>query len=134
MPMLQYLLVALVAWTHQTPEAMQPWAAAMADVCTTKEECTLLAAQAFVETRFVDWVVDGSCNDPTWRKSRRGWERAACDGGHAYGAWQIHDSRLLGASAGFQASVALGMMRAHPELWTTRAAARSQAAWWLASH
>ena len=56
--MLEYILFALVAWTHQPAETLKPWASAMADVCASKEECTLLASQAFVETRFAAWAVD----------------------------------------------------------------------------
>lgn len=132
--MTEYLLAALIAWTGQSPEALRPWAEAMAAVCTSRVECIELAAQAQVETRFMPWVLDGSCNNPAWRISRRGWERNACDGGLAYGPWQMHEERLRGATPELQASVALETMRRAPGLWTTRKAARSHAAWWLRTH
>ena len=128
------LLAALLAWTHQPAEAVAPWAYAMAQVCTSERECLDLAAQAFVESRFAPWVLDGRCNDAAWRSSRRGWERGACDGGLAVGPWQVHAPALLGASPELQASYALTLMRRAPRLWTTWRAARSHAAWWLATH
>lgn len=130
--MLEYILAALVAWTHQSPETLKPWASAMADVCISHEECTRLAAQAFVETRFVSWAVDQSCNDAEWRR-KHGRDRS-CDGGLAVGPWQVQSTRFLGASPEFQASVALEMMRHHPRLWTTWKAADAQTAWWLRAH
>jgi hypothetical protein len=129
-PTVEYMESALIAWTHQSPEAMRPWAQAIVSVCTNIDECDLLASQAFVESRFVPWVLDGSCNDPSWRASRRGWERKACDGGLAKGPWQVHDDRFLGATPEFQASEVLEMMRHNPTAWTTWRAARSHAAWW----
>lgn len=135
---------ALVAWTSPSASEkenedarlhrallLRPWADAIADVCTSREDCILTAAQAFVETRFLDWVVDQRCNDPTWRIAQRGWVRKACDSGLAYGPWQVHDERFRGASPEFQASVAHSLIHSHPEAWTTRRAARSHAAWWL---
>jgi hypothetical protein len=134
---------ALVAWTTpRTPEgpeeaahrvaALRPWADAMANVCTDRSDCILLAAQAFVETRFVSWAVDQSCNDASWRATRRGWERASCDGGVAWGPWQVHDERFRGASPAFQASVVHALMHSRPQAWTTWRLARSHAAWWEA--
>ena len=133
---------ALMAWTApkmpEKPEELdarlqrlRPWAEAMADVCTDRADCTLLAAQAFVETRFVVWAVDQRCNDPMWLANRRGWERRACDGGLAFGPWQVHDERFRGASPAFQASVVHERMHANPQAWTTWRSARSHAAWWL---
>ena len=128
----------LMAWTAGSREPaeiraarLRPWADAMADVCTDRQDCVLLAAQAFVETRFVSWAVDQSCNDASWRASRRGWERTACDGGVARGPWQVHDERFAGASPAFQASVVHERMHANPQAWTTWRSARSHAAWWL---
>lgn len=132
--MLEYILVALIAWTHQSAETLKPWASAMADVCTSRQECVALASQAFVETRFAPEALDGRCNDRAWRAQQTSWWHGACDGGVAQGAWQIHDDRLRGASPEMQASVALEIMRRTPRAWTTWRAARSQAAWWLASH
>lgn len=126
------VLAALLAWTRGAvpPQALEPWADAMGAVCSSEAECIDLAAQAFVESRFVPWVLDGSCNDPAWRASRRGWERRACDGGLAVGPWQIHGLQV-GAAPREQARIALHLMRSAPELWTTWRAARSHAAWWL---
>jgi hypothetical protein len=129
-PDARYIEDMLVSWTHQSHEAMRPWAEAMANVCVGKDECDRLASQAFVETRFVPWAVDQSCNDRSWRESRKGWECKACDSGLAFGPWQVHDERFRGAAPDFQASVVLELMRHHPEMWTTWRAARSHAAWW----
>jgi hypothetical protein len=122
---------ALVAWTHEDPAVLEPWAHAIADVCASRRECILFAAQAHVESRFLPWVLDQRCNDPAWREAQRGWVRKSCDAGRAFGPWQVQDDRFRGASPEFQASVALEMMRAHPELWTTSKAAQSHADWWL---
>lgn len=124
---------ALVAWTHRSLEALHPWAVAIADVCTGREECIRFAAQAFVEDQLLPWVLDQRCNDAAWRRSQPGWIHKSCDGGLAFGPWQVHDERFRGASPGYQAAVALQLMRDHPYFWTTWRAARSHAAWWIAS-
>ena len=134
MDLATYLLVALMTWTGKPAETLQPWSDAMAAVCDSKEECTLLAAQAFVESRFEPWVIDQSCNHREWRETHRGWLKKACDGGNAVGVWQIHDVRLLGASPQEQAAEAVDWLRKRPHAWTTWRAARSHAAWWLSGH
>lgn len=129
--MLETILAALIVWTNQSPETLRPWAKAMADVCTTHEECILLASQAFVETRFQPWVMDQRCNDSAWRLAQHGWVRQSCDSGKSYGIWQIMDERMRGASPEEQAAKAISLMRWNPKLWTTWKQARSHAAWWL---
>jgi hypothetical protein len=121
---------ALASWTRRPAEEMRPWGDAMAAVCASDDECLLLASQAFVESRFMPWVVDGSCNDDTWRERQPGWTRKSCDGGHAFGPWQIHDPRLLGASPAEHARKAVEILRTNPKAWTTWRAAQSQAKWW----
>jgi hypothetical protein len=124
------LLRALLAW-HVSPEVADTYAHAMADVCASRGECLRLASLAHLESaHFAPWVLDFRCNDAEWRHQQGGWIARSCDSGAAFGAWQIHDPRLLGASPGVQASVALYHMRAHPRVWTTWTAAKSHAAWW----
>lgn len=126
------ILAALLAWSHGTvPRAtLEPWAGAMASVCTSERECLLLAAQAWVESRFAAPVLSGDCNRHEWRAQQRGWWRKACDGGLAVGAWQAHGIPV-GSSPEFQASYALTLMRRCPTCWTTWRVARAQAGWWL---
>jgi hypothetical protein len=126
----QYIEDTLILWTHQSREAMHPWAEAIAAVCSDRDECDLLASQAFVESRFMPWVVDQRCNDDAWRSRQTGWIRASCDGGKAFGPWQVQDEAFRGASPVFQAQRALEWMRSRPRAWTTWKAARSHAAWW----
>jgi hypothetical protein len=127
----ELLLAALIAWTHLPAATLDPWAGAMADVCTGERECLTLAAQAFVEGGFSAPVLSGECNDAAWRAQQRGWWRHACDGGLAHGPWQLHDARAAHASPELQASVALETMRRHPRAWTTWRQARAQAEWWM---
>jgi hypothetical protein len=122
----------LSAWTRRPVEEMRPWGDAMAAVCASDDECLLLASQAFVESRFMPWVVDESCNDDAWRERQPGWIRKSCDGGLAYGPWQIHDPSLYGATPLVQVRAAVKILRENPRAWTTWKAARSQAAWWRA--
>lgn len=128
--MLDLILAALISWTHLPAATLEPWAGAMAAVCTSERECIELAALAFVESRFAAPVLSGDCNRPEWRAQQHGWWRRACDGGLAVGPWQVHGIPV-GSSPEFQASYALTLWRAHPGLWTTAGAARTQAAWWL---
>lgn len=123
---------ALSAWTHKPAEDVREWSTAMASACITDDECMLLASQAFVESRFMSWVVDQSCNDASWRARQPGWIRRSCDGGHAFGPWQIHDPSLYGAPPDVQARAAVKILRESPKAWTTWRAARSQAQWWHA--
>lgn len=58
----------------------------------------LLAAIAFFESGFRDYVDSGRCNDPAWRSSDEGRRMLAahadCDHGIAVSIWQIHPSTL----------------------------------------
>lgn len=125
------LLAALTSWGVPAPTA-DTYARAMAAVCASERECVRLASYAFVESaHFAPWVLDESCNSKEWRDGRRGWERRACDGGLAYGPWQVHDEAMRGASPEFQASYALVLLRRDRTLWSTWRAAESHAAWWM---
>jgi hypothetical protein len=53
----------------------------------------LLLALAHHETgrSWATWIDDGSCNNPAWREAH--WlllRHGDCDGGHAWGMWQVH--------------------------------------------
>lgn len=126
------LLAVLLAWTRQPAEELRPWADAMADVCDSPRECLRLAALAVEETAFQPWAIDGRCNDHEWRQAHQ--MHRACDSGRAFGPWQVWDARFAGATPEFQASVALEMMRAHPQQWTTRRRAWRDAEAWLSIH
>jgi hypothetical protein len=106
------------------------WANAIDAVTPSPRERLLLASQAFVEGGFASWVLDGSCNDAAWRARQHGWLVKACDKGHAYGPWQIHDSALAGAQPAQHALEALRFLRVRPQAWTTWRQARAHAAWW----
>lgn len=126
---------ALVEWTKQDASLVEPWARAIVDVCTTRRECVRMASLAFHESRMFPWVLDQRCNDAAWRKAQKTpWIRESCDGGHAYGPWQVHDARFAGMSPAMQANAVLFLLRAHPELWTTRVRSERWAARWLAAH
>lgn len=131
MTLYQLILAALLVWTKQPAEALEPWAGAMSVVCTSERECLLLAAQAFVEGGFTTPVLSGDCERAEWRAAQHGWWRHACDGGLAHGPWQLHDPRAAHASPELQASVALETLRRSPRAWTTWREARAQVAWWL---
>jgi len=124
----QYVEDTLVAWTHQPAELLRPWALATAGVCESKDECDMLMALGQVETRWQPWVLDGSCNDPVWRRAHR--KDKACDGGYATGPWQLHDPMVRGAGPDAQAASAVTLLRRRPEAWTTWRAAQAQVAWW----
>jgi hypothetical protein len=138
MTLAAYILWALTTWTssrHIPAEQLQPWADAMAAVCQHTDECITLAALSFEETGYTPWAVDQSCNDEQWRNRQRGWIRAACDGGAAFGPWQLHDSRAQNASPDIQASVALEFLRSRGiKQWTTWSRAQKLTAWWLQTH
>lgn len=53
----------------------------------------LLLSIAHYETgrSWASWIDDGKCNDPAWRTTHPQWIKGGdCDGGHAYGMWQVH--------------------------------------------
>jgi hypothetical protein len=128
----QYVEDTLVAWTGQPAELLHPWALAIAGVCADRDECDMLASLGQVETRWLPWVLDGSCNSEAWRRAHR--KDKVCDGGFAVGPWQLHETRggaiLRGAGPEAQAYEAVRRLRRRPEAWTTWRAAQAQAAWW----
>jgi hypothetical protein len=127
--MFTILMAAMVLWGADA-ETARRYAGAISNVCTSEGECLTLTSLAWIESaHLAPWVLDFSCNDQSWLKSQRGWRRRSYDGGIAFGAWQIHDPGLLGASPEFQASVALHILRKKRDAWTTIKAAESQAAW-----
>lgn len=133
-PFAAIILAALVHWTSgRIPaETLEPWASAMVDACTSERECIQLAALAFEETGFSAPAIDGRCNDPAWRAAQRGWWRGSCDGGLAWGPWQLHDAAAIGASPNEQALIAVAFLRQSPRAWTTWDRARALADRWLA--
>lgn len=125
------VLAALGAWTKQPDDMLRPWAAAIADGVATRREAILLASIGADESQFLPWVLDGRCNDATWRASRTGWERSSCDSGFAVSAFQRHSKRLVGASPDAVVADAVKWLRAWPQAWTTWREARAQADVWL---
>jgi hypothetical protein len=58
-----------------------------------------LAALAVEESRLAPWVLDGSCNSHVWRISDEGkrlMRVGDCDGGNAFGAWQVRTDLSVG--------------------------------------
>jgi hypothetical protein len=124
----QYLLTALLSWNPATgargatPDSvLEQYANAIADVCQTDIECLELAAVASQESRFAPQVLSYKCN----RIQR---SRGPCDGGHAYGAWQMHlgnwtckDMRHTDIET--QANIAMTLYRKRPWAWSTHRAA-----------
>ena len=134
--MTAYLLAFLLAQTHRPAAELEPWADAMAGVCQGKRGCLREAATAVLESAFAPWVVDGSCQDPAWRRAHP--RLPTCDGGRAVGPWQVHDApshpSLVGATPALQASGVWEMMQRHPESWATHKRAWALADAWLAGH
>jgi hypothetical protein len=127
------ILRALKFWTHQPEDVLLTWANAIADACSSRQQCIQVASIAAVESKFEPWVLDYSCNSAAWRKQQRGWERGSCDGGWAVGPWQIHNRRLLNASPEDHARDAVVWFRNRPQAWTPWLVARKQADQWLAA-
>jgi hypothetical protein len=121
-----YLLAALVAWCAAIPgkarpseETLRPWAVATAAACGPDvKRCTFLAALAFEESGFREHVLNFDCNDPAWRAAH---EPLLCDGGEAWGPWQIHDGPWLKAG--------MSPKRASPEEQARIAASLREGAW-----
>lgn len=162
-----YLLAALVCWLgipadDASPGRVEAWAAlyheppaetfaraeqlaeALAQLGEQAPRRALeLAAVAVEETRLKRWAVEGACNSPTWRREHRA--DLACDGGHAWGAFQVHPgegldrvvghhvapAELLG-SAG--AAPAWALYARNPAGWTTLPLALEKARRWAAGH
>ena len=125
---------ALSGWTAKRTEVadLQPWISAMTDVCSSRQECVELAAIPFMETGFIQWAVDQSCNDAEWRRAHG--KDKVCDVGWAIGPFQIHDQMLRGASPEKQATEALEILRRRPQAWTTWTKAHQLAMRWLSTH
>ncbi|SRR5579859_13012 len=124
---------ALATWTGWPRESADDWAAAITTNCGSRTECITVAALAFEESRFVQWVVDYSCNDAAWRREHG--KDKVCDYGRAVGPWQILDAHeLVGASPQDNAAAAVALYRRNPRAWTTWRSAASRAQWWLARH
>jgi hypothetical protein len=121
----QYLLTALLAWNPatgargNTPDSvLAQYAQAIANVCKTDIECLELAAIASQESRFAPYVLDYSCN-----RVRHG-----CDGGHAYGAYQMHEGTwtakdIRHCDIETQTNIAMKLYRKRPWAWSTHRAA-----------
>lgn len=124
------ILRALRHWTGQSESLLQPWAAAIADGTRDRREALLLASIGANESHFEPWVLDGRCNDASWRAAQTGWMRTSCDNGWAVGFAQRHSKRLLGASPEEQVRDAVAWLRAMPTAWTTWPAAKAQAEAW----
>jgi hypothetical protein len=140
MTLLQYVMLALSTWTHQPEATLLPWAQAMVAVCSDRAECINLAAQATVESKFIDHAISQRCNDQAWRRAQKNWWRKSCDNGLAFGAWQIHEGKWLrgvilrGSSPDVQARTALWIMKIDQRQWTTWRSARGLAKKWLREH
>lgn len=100
-----YVLVAMTAWSPKAdPERLQAIALDIAAVSledaplfpddpSRAREVLLLASIARYESGFAEWVDDGRCNDKAWLASDEGkhlHRGSTCDGGRAYGLWQVH--------------------------------------------
>lgn len=64
------------------------------DDADRRKTALVIASLALHESGYKPYVMDGSCNDSAWRKAHPKMASpggvAACDSGHAWGAWQIH--------------------------------------------
>lgn len=56
----------------------------------------LVATVGFFESNFMSYVISGNCNDASWRQSHQNiLLNGDCDGGLAYGAYQVHPAEGL---------------------------------------
>lgn len=63
---------------------LRPYAVAIAEVSKNRHEAARLIAQGWHETKFAGHVLGGHCDlMPAGER---------CDGGHARGAWQLHEA------------------------------------------
>src|SRR5579871_2044378 len=45
----------------------------------------------FSSLHLPSWIDDGKCNEEKWRTDHPQWIKGGdCDGGHAWGMWQVH--------------------------------------------
>jgi hypothetical protein len=97
-----YLTAAIIAWSHIATERATSIASDIAEVVESEpplwsspvKTALVVASIAKHESEFAQWVEDGRCNDPEWRKSTEGLrllrKKGDCDSGHAYGLGQMH--------------------------------------------
>jgi hypothetical protein len=124
--MFQYLLAAMIAWCAAIPanirpseDALRPWAEATANNCGGDvKRCTFLVALAFEESGYREHVVNFDCNDAAWRTAH---PATWCDGGEAWGVWQLHDGPWVRAG--------LSPKRASPDQQAKLAVALPEGAW-----
>lgn len=63
------------------------------DDANGQKTALLLTSIAHYETgrSWASWIDNGKCNDEKWRTDHPQWIKGGdCDGGHAYGMWQVH--------------------------------------------
>lgn len=125
------------AWT---PEGgILRWVEAALIATEDPREETLLVAQALAEGGFARDVIGGACNTPDWMRAHcteYGCDTGySCDGGHAWGPFQVHPDQPMVYKAHMTAKdlldpdkstpLVLEMLRHHPGAWTTAARARA---------
>lgn len=95
-----------------------------------------LAELAALESGLAPWVLNGDCNRASWRATHISIMRGTthCDGGRAFGAWQVHQDGEWAASDLLNVhTAALIIARrwaASPAAWTPwRIAKRRASAW-----
>lgn len=103
----RYTLEAMQEWRGKKPQGkathLEEIATDIAEVVIRESriwdgsngsrEAILLASLAFWESHYEDYVDEFKCNDREWRVSKEGRETLKagdCDGGHAWGIWQVH--------------------------------------------
>jgi hypothetical protein len=105
------------------------------------ERALELAAVAVLETKLQPWATDGRCNEPRWRALHPA--RPTCDGGRAWGPFQVHAGPGVDALAGHHVTTAelltsvdvpWRLYLVHPEAWTTRLRALRAARKWAGAH
>jgi hypothetical protein len=122
------VLDALRAWNPKArASALSTWAAAIANGSPTRARAIWLASIGSVESKFVPWVLDFTCNRMAGYR--------ACDNGRAVGPFQIWDDALVGASPESHVRRAYERLeRQGEQAWSTWRAARAQADQWLQRH
>jgi hypothetical protein len=136
----ELLLALLVSWSLALPasvrpseDTLRPWAEATAAHCgQDQKRCVFLAALAFEESGFRPGVLSGDCNRKAWRDEH---PATWCDGGEAWGPWQLHYGPWLrgadprGASPDEQARIAASLPEGAWARKTRRLAHVMEAAW-----
>lgn len=141
-----YIFAALLFWNPltgargATPDStLRDWADTIAIVCVDTKECLRLAAIASEETRFAPHVLNGDCNRQGWRALHKS---KACDGGLAFGPWQIHEHAWSSVSSEDVASAeplahawaAVKLLHKNPLAWSVWDVARGKADTYMAHH